>query len=168
MDNSVQQDIVAVIAAMPEVLIQPGSKQDIIDKMKIHQVEYSRLNEELKKIKEDEKNISFFKSQAERLIEFKVRYNFFVLFKNDRNTAGTPFSTKEVEPIDWAKVETCLSSTLSLQEGYALGWDETGMPGLGYHTYSETSFQPMVETEDDAKKYLERELKRIEIAARKK
>lgn len=138
------------------------TKEDILNQMKFHQAEYSKLNEEYKKLKQVDEAANYVTKQLARLEEFKVRYKFYA------NT-----SKGEPEVIDWEKVETQIKAGDD-RNGPALGWDETGMPGFGggYGGGSGHSsggwFSPMVEEEGDIKKYLEREEKRREIAARRR
>jgi hypothetical protein len=132
------------------------TKEEILAQMKLHQAEYSKLNEQFKLLKAADEREGYVKKMNERVTAFKARYPFYA------NMDGT------VETINWEQIEVWISGGLKDGNGYGIGWDDTGMPGLGYADYSGGSFRPMVETEEDCKKYVERELKRQEIASRKK
>ena len=132
------------------------TKEEILTQMKVHQAEYSKLNEEYKVLKAADEKETHFKKQQGRLELFKSKYNFFA------------HEDGKVEPINWETVATNLAGTTSMEEGYILGWDETGMPGMGHAAYNGGTFLAMVEEEGDVRKYLEREAKRKEVVARRK
>jgi hypothetical protein len=131
------------------------SKEEILNKMKLLQAEYSKLNEEYKKLKLEEEQRTYMSRQMATLEQFRKKYNFYA------HLSG------KTEQVDWQKVETSLKEG-SMEDGPSLGWDETGMPGFGGSTGSNQWFYPLVEIEDDARKYVERELKRQELSSRRK
>lgn len=130
---------------------KPQTKEEIIKQMKFHQDQYALLKSQMNEIQRNENRELHKKRQLARLEEFKIKYKFYV-------TSGDPIL------IDWEEVEKLLNVSFTQDVGYALGWDDSGMPGLG----SANGFSPMVEEEQDARKYIEREAKRKEIASRRK
>jgi hypothetical protein len=132
------------------------TKEEILAQMKVHQSEYSKLNEEYKRLKTLEEKEFSDKRQLARLEEFRTKYKFYA------------HMTAAPEPINWDNVAEAIQDSLKTGGNSALGWDETGMPVVSMQVGYNVGMYALVETEDDAKKYVERELKRQEIAARKK
>lgn len=132
------------------------TKEEIMKQMRFHQAEYSKLNEEYKTLKAQEDQEHFVSKQLARLEEFSAKYKFFL------GDEGAPVA------IDWEDVSKSIKSTVSMEEGYALGWDETGVACLIKSTYNNVVLTGLFEEESDIRKYLEREAKRKEVAARKK
>lgn len=131
-----------------------ADRTELLKSMKYHQEEYAKLASELKALKQAEQAEHDKVHQMARLEAFKAKYKFYV---------------KDLIPIDWEEVEKLVTVSYGRDDGYALGHDETGMPGLiVVNNGAIAAFSPMIEEEGDARKYNEREEKRREIAARKK
>lgn len=141
--------------AANQVVDRAKLKSDLIKLMRHHQQEYAALSAQLKEINLVEEQESFEKKQLSKIQEYREKYNFYVSLKDG--------STKS---INWDEVERLVTSSFSVSGGYMLGFDESGMPGLG--NLNNNSFEPMVEEETDGRKVYERELRRKEYADKKK
>ena len=134
------------------------TKEEVLKGMKHHQEEYAKLSAEYKVFKEVEEKAQRTAIQMKRLEEYKAKYNFFV------------DSDATAKPINWEEVEMLIKSTLDSSDPYVLGSDFTGMQGLisPAHGSNTQKLTPMVEEESDVKKYVEREMRRLEWEARYK
>lgn len=143
-----------------EVVVEvPKTKTEILSEMRELQQLYSKAAAVLKQMTYEEELKETIARQMDRLAAYKAKYNFYV--QND----GT------AKPIDWDEVEKLIKTSLdnpNLPTGYALGFDQTGMEGLGYDYGNGGTFSPMVEEENDVRKYLEREKLRQEFLAKAK
>lgn len=136
---------------------KPLTKSEILSAMRQHQQEYAKFAAQLKVLSAKEEHQARVTRQFNRLETFRNKYKFFV----DINDG----STKE---IDWNEIEKLIKSTLDEADGYGLGFDQTGMPGLGASYHGGGGFQPMVEEESDGRKVAEYEARRREYAERAK
>lgn len=137
----------------------PKTKAELLSEMKELQQEYGKRATLLKNMTFDEEMKEREARQLERLEAYKAKYKYY---------AQPDGTAKE---IDWTEVEKLVRATLTVDPskgGYALGFDQTGMEGLGYDYVQGGSFTPMVEEEADARKYAEREALRKEFIAKHK
>lgn len=142
-----------------QVVETPKTKVELISEMKELQQEYGKRATLLKSMTFDEEMKERETRQLERLEAYKAKYKYY---------ASSDGTTKD---IDWTEVEKLVRTTLTQDPnkgGYALGFDQTGMEGLGYDYVQGGLFTPMVEEESDAKKYAEREKRRIEFGEKRK
>ena len=138
------------------------NKTEILSKMKEHQKAYSELSAQLKAITAEEENKELQERQLKRLEEYKVKYKFYVHLSED-------LSDNTVTLIDFEELEKLVKSSFeSNVVSYALGFDQTGMEGLGYTVGGGTSFTPMVEDEVEAERFIAREKRRREFIAKSK
>lgn len=131
------------------------SKTELLTKMRTLQAEYSKYASFLKIITNEEDMRDREHRQLARLEEYRNKYKFYV---QDDGSAKL---------IDWEDVEKLVRQSIPTGEGYMLGYEQSGMEGLGYfHQSGFTKFTPMVETEEDVRKYVERETRKKEFEAR--
>jgi hypothetical protein len=133
------------------------SKQtELLSKMKELQQEYAKHAAELKALKEEDEQKQFQERQLSRLEAYKAKYKYFVS------------GDGSVKEINFEEVEKLIRSSFGQKSGYALGFDSSGMEGLGYDSGATSGhgdagyFTPMVEDETEAKRYVEREARRQE------
>lgn len=135
------------------------TKDVILSEMKELQQQYSKRSSELKDLAFIEDKAEYEARQLARLAEYKSKYNFYI-------------KDGEAKPINWDEVEklvrTSFDSFGKPAAGYSLGFDQTGMEGLGCDYGNGGDFTPMVEDESDAPKFLAREKRRKEFIARAK
>jgi hypothetical protein len=123
--------------------------------------EYNELKEKLDAELGVIKVKAFEEKQRSRLDSFKTLYTVEITV------------TGEVRPVDWSEIEKNVFSEGNLRhagtEGYLLGYRQVdGFAGLGctyYHGNKDVTF---AYDEVDAKRYLERDAKRKELAPRGK
>ncbi len=146
---------------MEDVENKQKTKNELMSEMRHHQDQYATLKAQLQKMQQEENFEVQKKRQLGRLEEFKAKYKFYVAKE----------AAEQAIPIDWDEVQKLIELSFGNEEGYALGWDATGMPGLGYsgpYDNSINQFSPMIEDDTDSRKYHEREAKRKEIELRRK
>lgn len=129
------------------------TKSEVLSSMRFHQAEYAKHAADYKAIQAQEDYERFTKRQVDRLEEFKSKYKFYADEK-----------TGEVKEIDWVDVEKLVTTSFSSypNSGYALGYNETGMPGFVMRYGTNSGFHAMVEEEADGRKFAEREVHRME------
>ena len=132
------------------------TKTELLSEMRELQQEYAKRAGLLKEMQAEEDRSKFEERQLARLADYKTKYNFFV------QAGGT------VKAIDWEEVEKLVTTSFGKQGGYALGYDQNGMEGLGCDYGQGASFDAMVEDEVEAKRFVEREKRRLEFAAQRK
>lgn len=135
------------------------TKAEILSEMRELQQQYSAKATLLKQMQFDEEMKERETRQLERLETYRAKYKYYV---------QPDGSTKE---IDWEEVEKLIKVTVAqdpAKGGFALGFDQTGMEGLGHESGNSSAFTPMVEEESDARKYVEREERRQKFVARQK
>jgi hypothetical protein len=127
-------------------------KTEVLKAMKFHQEEFSKLNDIYKTFKQEDKRAADEKYQTRNFNEFKEQYKFYAKLNVE---TGEPYAVA----IDWEEVWKLISTSFGLEEGYCLGYDITGMPGLVHGNFKTTAhtFSPMIEEESDSRKYWERE-----------
>lgn len=137
------------------------NKSEILSAMREHQKAYSELSAQLKQITAAEEFESYRARQMSRLEEYKGKFKYYV-----------DLSSGETKPIDWEEVEKLIKTSFDNPTyhagnllGYALGFDSTGMCGLGNDYGNGGTFNPMVEDEADGRKAFEQEKRRQEYAA---
>lgn len=142
------------------------NKAEIISKMREHQQEYAKYATELKKITSAEDQKATEERQLARLEEYKGKYTLYVKIAED-------LSDVQITPIDFNELEKLIRSSFieDAATSYALGYDSSGMEGLGYSIIANgnatpISFTPMVEDEREAERFVAREKRRREYAAR--
>lgn len=136
------------------------TKSELLSEMRELQQEYSKRAAILKEMTFNDEKADYEKRQLERLEQYKAKYKFYA------NSKG------EAKPIDWEEVEKLIRSSFETYgqrgSGYYLGFDQTGVEGLGCDYGTGGTFSPMVEEESDARKYAEREARRQEFIERSK
>jgi hypothetical protein len=132
------------------------TKSELLSKMKEHQQAYAKYAAELKAISAAEEQKAYEERQLARLEEYKAKYRFFV---NNDDT---------IKEIDWEEVEKLIKTSFNQNLGYSLGFDQNGMEGLGYGDSSGGQFIPMVEDEIEGQRFLARDKRRKEFAAKLK
>jgi hypothetical protein len=132
------------------------TKTELLSEMRELQQEYARVASLYKEMNAADERAKFEERQLARLADYKTKYKFFV--QND----GTP------KAIDWAEVENLVVTSFGKNGGYALGFDQNGMEGLGCDYGQGATFDPMVEDETEVSRYLAREKRRLEFAAQRK
>ena len=132
------------------------TKTELLSEMRELQSAYSKVASKLKVITAKEEQEQLEARQLERLASYKTKYNFYI--QDDGTTKA----------IDWEEVEKLLKTSFTSQNEYGLGFDQTGMEGLGSALGSGSGFTPMVETERDAVQYIEREKRRQDFIVKNK
>jgi len=136
------------------------TKEEVLKQMKHHRSEFERLGVEFKKF-DFEESVKRHKEKQKAMLElFKSKYRFYVTMSDDN----------KVRTVDWDEVEKLITNSFdySKQEGYALGYDDTGMPGVFVTYYGGGGSEGLVEEESDIRKYHEREEQRRKALAAKK
>ena len=136
------------------------TKEEVMKQMKHHRSEYERLSSEFRKF-DFEDSVKRHNSMQKNLLEkFKSKYKFYVTLDDE----------KKVRSIDWEEIEKLITNSYdhAKQEGYLLGYDDTGMPGIFVTYYGGGGSEGFVEEESDIRKYHEREEQRLAVQARKK
>ena len=141
---------------MSETEVKPKTKTELLSEMRELQAAYSRAAAELKAMSAAEEAAAYESRQLKRLEEFKGKYKFY---------AQEDGSTKE---IDWEEVEKLIRSSFGTNQGYALGFDQTGQEGLGVDYGQGGAFTAMVEDEVEAQRFAARATRRKEFAAKAK
>lgn len=138
------------------------NKTEILSKMKEHQKAYSELSTQLKAITAEEEKKEIQERQLKRLEEYKNKYKFYVKASDD-------LSEVSFNEIDFSELEKLVTSSFDSEiVSYALGFDQTGMEGLGHTVGNLTSFTPMVEDEVEGERFIAREKRRREFIAKSK
>jgi predicted nuclease with TOPRIM domain len=132
------------------------TKTELISEMKELQQSYSKLAAVLKAMTAEEEAKQTEARQLERLEQYKAKYKFYAQ------------ADGSVKDIDWEEVEKLIKTSFGKQLGYALGFDQTGMEGLGYDYGNGGVFAPMVEDETEAQRCIAREKRRQEFIANSK
>ena len=137
------------------------TKAELMSELREIQQKYSAVAAQLKELTFAEEKAIYEQRQLTRLEEYKQKYKFYA-------------SLKEEEPkaIDWEEVEKLVRSSFASYgkpaAGYSLGFDQSGMEGLGCDYGNNTNFNPMVEEASDIPKYIARETRRQEFIDRAK
>lgn len=129
--------------------------------MKELHAEYNELAHKLGELDGPEKRATFEKEQRKRLEAFKKEL--------------TVEATTEAKEIDWADVESKIFSQENLDqhlllnpEGYGLGYDSEGQPGLGVSYNGGGAFTPFAYDKVDAERYVKRQNRKRKFAAARK
>lgn len=135
---------------MSEVVevVKPKTKAEIIAKMREHHSEYNLLAQELATIEAPDKKAEFEKEQRKRFENFKKEL--------------TVEATTEFKAIDWTDIESKIFDAANIDasansEGYSLGFDREGMPGLGVSYPGGGGFTPFAYDQVDAERYVKRQ-----------
>lgn len=134
---------------MSEVVVDVKEKRtEILSKMKEHHSAYNELVAELQTLDAPEKRRAFEAEQRKRLESFKKEL--------------TVWATKEGGEIDYSTIEADIFSQSNLDasvkgDGYSLGFDREGQPGLGVSYPGGGGFQPMAYDKVDAERYVKRQ-----------
>lgn len=130
------------------------TREELQQQMKFHLEEYTKFKNELDIINQTDKNSRTRQKQSSLLEEFKKRYTMQI------STSG------EISPMTYEDIELLILSEENIsrislsQEGHMLGYAANGMP-VYVHQYKNTSvFIILAVDEQDAKLYLEREIRR--------
>lgn len=133
----------------------------VMKRMRELTAEYNELKDRLAVLDAEEYAKRFEVRMRALLEEWKGKYTV------EANDAASP--------IDWAKVESLLFSEENLSqarnpnpEGWFLGYDNDGMPGLAMSYHGGSVFTPYAYDEIDAKRYLERQAQKEENKKRGK
>jgi hypothetical protein len=136
-------------------------KQDIIKRMRELTAEYKQLGEELNKLDAPERRAQFEAEQRRRLEAFKKELKV--------------EATLEAKEIDYEDVEAKIFSQENLdqqlnstQDGYMLGYDSEGQPGLGVSYNGGGGFTPFAYDKVDAERYAKRQKRKQKFAAQRK
>lgn len=136
-------------------------KSEILNRMKELHAEYNELAQKLSDLDAPEKRATFEKEQRKRLEAFKKEL--------------TVEATQEAKEIDWSDIESKIFSEANLDEhlkmnpeGYGLGYDSEGQPGLGVSYNGGGAFTPFAYDKVDAERYVKRQNRKRKFAAARK